>query len=773
MKTKKATKMWILGAMATATALSGAVALQTEQKTASADVGFTMEMVDGASVRLVGTDSTTYGIKYTAKIAKESYNQDAKYYVMIIPTGWLAKYELSASYDANCDYYQILTDAGKDASFGNPENRTMNVMQATPKLDGDYYYFNGSITDVKYENSFRDFFGVAYMEVNGVRTYAEFATGENVRSVSQVASAALNDKTNNWNTSEVASLKGMIQKAYNAKNDDDYTTVENEALPTISAESAELSIVGGDTYQIDTLTGVPENIGVKVQYTSSSPAQVTVDENGLISANTVGGGATITATVLGEDYEVAKIAPVENMLVGFDGEESENNAVKLGESLYTDGSGVAHPFETDWLENYDGRKGVLKTMTIAGGNYGMGRLKVAFSKTAAEMAAIDFDYISIWAWVDVAGTYDVKSYNLTLESGLQGKAWQEIRLYASDVTSTTPASYWAQNFGASNARDRFNRAYASDSYKNWDSINELFNIKLANGAAPVKVYIDSISYAKFERNGETPTTTGEYTLPTVTLNDTLATPTISVAQGTNALTVENGKVNLPTVGVYALDYAFNYNGLTYQTGDSVKIANGILEDFSNASTASLYAYQGNGGTHYADSSALSLLGERTGVVGSALNVTTAWETCLNLNFNKTADELKALLCANPDGSYDWDYISFQMYVDRKDSTTNAYHEANRYGNSDGSSRLNYTAKTWCEVKLTREQICGKYSGNTSVNNSIWSTALGKGASATADEVIAKFCEMHCAGSVNSTIFYLSSTSISGIYIDSVSIGKNA
>lgn len=748
---KKSLRIGLLGLLMGTTAFAGALTLNTQKtELASADANFTMEMEDGAAVRLVGTDENEYGIKYTAKLATSSYDAAAEYYVMIIPTGWLNTYNLSKTYDANCDYYGTLSAQSAIA------DRIM-TMKATPEYveDDGCYYFEGSIKTVKYENSFREYFGIAYMEKNGVRTYAEFAEGENIRSVSQVASAALNDKTAGWTDDEKASLKKMVKTAYNAQRDNDYTTVETAELPTISATSGALSLLSGDTHQIDTLTGVPENIGVKVEYTSSSPAQVKVDENGLLTANTVGSGATITATVLGEDYTVAEIAPVENILVGFDTETSQANIMQSTTS--------------EWKENHDGRNGVVKTDTTAGGTYGNYKVKLYFDVNAAYMEALDFDYISIWVWIDEAGTWNIRSHEYTLETGIEGQKWQEIRIYQEEIT--TAKTTWVQNSSSGGARNLFNKAYAKDTKADWH-LDHLFQIHSTANGEPKTVYIDSVSYVKFETSGEAPTTTGEYTLPTVTMNGSSAAPETSVTQGANALTVEQGKVELPTVGVYTMSYAFDYNGLTYEKTDSVKLANGNLEDFGNASTAMLYSYQGASGTHYADSAALALLGERTGVVGSALTVS-GTSTYLNLTFNKTADELKALLCANTDGTYGWDYISFQIYVSRNDWS--GYLCVDENGAED--YQLDYTLNSWSTITLTREQICGKYKDGGFDTSSIWSVKLlrenNNQFNFSADDVIAKFCEMHCAGSATGTLFRLPSTSINGIYIDSVSIGKNA
>lgn len=634
---KKSLKIGLLGLLMCATIFAGVLSLNTQNtEIVRADSDFTME--GGAEIRLVGTDEKEYGIKYKAKLT--DYDENAEYYVMIIPTGWLTRYNLSASYDANCDYYGTLS------AVEEIKDRIM-TMQATPQYveAKNCYCFEGSIKTIKYENSFREFFGIAYSEKNGVRTYAKFETGENVRSVSQVASAALNDKTAEWTDTEKGGLKKMVKTAYNASLDEDYTTQEEADIPTISAQEATLSLLGGDTHQINTLTGVSalENIGVKVKYTSNSPAQVTVSESGMLSANTVGGGATITATVLGEDYTVAKINPVENMLVGFDTQESENNIVKITSYNYLNAENQ-DVFVSEWQESFEGRYGVVKTVTTNSGRYRFHKVYPLFNKTVNQMQTIttDFDYISIWIYVDADGKYTARSYSHVLNE-VEGKKWQEIRLTKDDIENGN-VSYWKQNW-PSKIWERFNGDYVTQK----SDVNELFNLQAAEtNAAPITVYIDSISYAKFNGDFVAPTKAGEFTLPTMQMSGNTQSPTVSVSKGTTSIAVNNGKATLPYSGDYTVAYGYTYNGLNYSREYDFSVARAamaanMLEDFNdpasvnNVGIAKKAGESGLGNAEWLESVTIG----NTTKQGVIKVTTTANDpgNLIYLRFNMTSEEL--------------------------------------------------------------------------------------------------------------------------------------
>ena len=734
---------------------AGIMAINSNVLEASATNTNTFEMQAGAWVRLPKEGETEYGIKYAAQIHKDEYVETDKYYVMIIPTGWLTTYDLKMG----CDYYDILVNQNKKnpvETEGNP--RTINIMESAPKAQGDYYTISGSIVNIKYENTYREFFGIVYKtDENGEnRVYADFDEGENVRSISNVASAALNINAEKdiYTSQQKSDLLGLVKDAYNASIKNEEST---EDLPTISATSVSLALEKDKNYQLNAINGIPEKLGIDVNYVSSDPTQVAVTDEGLLTIGTATSeGATVTATVLGKEYTVATVSAADNMLVDFDVEGSTANILQSTES--------------EWLEDYDGRQGVVKTSTTSGGTYGNYKVKLHFDVTKAYMESLDFDYISIWAWIDEAGTWDIRSHEYNLETGIEGQKWQEIRIYQEEIT--TAKTTWYHNFGESGARNAFNSVYASDTYNGW-SIDHLFQIRSTAGGDPKTVYIDSVSYVKFEvEEYDQSQTTGEFTLPTVSIYDNKALLSneadITVTQGTKEYTVENGKVNFPYVGTYSIMYNFNYSGVSYCKELSINVVNGTLEDFGDSLTAGLYSYGATSGAYYEEYNG------RTGVVGNTFTATA--NTYLQLKFDKTEEELKAILCADGEGNYSWDYITMDICITRSDNSANGWIYVNK--DSNRAFGWQYTPGTWVTIKLTREQIVGKTQESDGLGaTSIWGYEIYKNNSnqypQNAAAVIEKFCEMHCSSSTNASILMLPSAAINGIYIDSISIGKDA
>ncbi len=578
----KKLKIRIIEVLASVAIIFSAISLSIWQTAKADSVSPVLEMVGGASVRLISEDENEFGIRYMAKLSKDSYDENAEYYVMIIPTGWLDRYKLSKSYDAACDYYDVLVNKnGKNPSFEAPESRNINIMRVVPKLDGEDYYFSGSITDVKYENSFREFFGIAYMQSGETRTYASFVEGENVRSVSQVSSAALNDKEK-WNENQKNILKGMVQKAYNASKDKDYLTVENDSLPEIKVDEVKAVVSEiGVTYQLLMPAGIPSSLGIQVKWSASSDC-VSVDDNGLLTGIKAG-KAEIVATVLGDDYSVATATVKDNVLVGFNDENSVNNIIAGAESrTYTvNGEEVQLADYTKWHETFEGRSGVIETLTASQGkNDWSTPLNLTFDKTYDEIMALDFDYISMWIWLDNDKAYGIRSQSVKIcEDGvLKSQTWQEIKITKEQIVDTN--SYWYVGMGTSTstAMENFARSCASNrnSLKGTKGTNLIQIRPGKSNCDSIKVYIDSVSFGK---NDDFAISVAEYTVPTVA-NEEFTIPkaemkdasgilikdvyTVSVTCDGESVSVVDNKFVVSKESEYIITYKFTYNGIVYE-----------------------------------------------------------------------------------------------------------------------------------------------------------------------------------------------------------------
>ena len=238
----------------------------------------------GASVRM----GDHKGIRFVATIDK--VNENSKYYVMIIPESWVNTYKLNES--GNKDYYDVLYKAGKRSEIDVKEGETVSmlVMQSEPTLQKggaykDLYLIRGSIVNIKYDNSNTKFFGVAFEEkADGTLVYADGQKEYSYRSITNVASAALNDADADYGEENIASLNKMVKDAYNVS----LGKQENEQvdLPEMSVHSdINLSVQNGSTYQA-TVKNMPDiGIDVKWRLTRSGAGELlsTIDENGKIT----------------------------------------------------------------------------------------------------------------------------------------------------------------------------------------------------------------------------------------------------------------------------------------------------------------------------------------------------------------------------------------------------------------------------------------------------------------------------------------------------------
>lgn len=399
-----------------------------------------------------------------------------------------------------------------------------------------------------------------------------------------------------------------------------------------------------------------------------------------------------------------------NVLQSFDVQTSVSDvlASKTGANYDTEANG----FYTAWHETYEGRKGVVETVTTSGGVYGMGKVAVRFNRSVEELAEMEFDYISIWAWIEgeAGQTYQAYAGNAVLEKELQANAWQEIRIYKEDIESSK--SYWYNDTkGYKGARDWFNHAHAQDGTGDY-----LFNIKLPQAtdandlttqSKAVKVYLDNVSYANIKvGNFTAPKNVGEsFTLPTAKLLDettALLTDEYEVKAellGVGDLTVENNKIQIPYGGDYVITYSVNYGGLTYTKEITFNVprvlGTGVLEDFATP-TSSANLRDGEKGlsttktSEWLESKTDSAGTEKTGVVQ------------ISLGAGKTA-YFNSLLTVEEMSGMDWDYLSIWVLVERDSLAQNATGYVYQWNNCNKS----YQNKVWTEIRYTKEEINSK------------------------------------------------------------------
>lgn len=122
------------------------------------DLSTVISMVEGASVRL----SEPYGIRFKANVSEAVVGDpDYSFGMTIIPYDWVINYSEYVD-AADGDYVAALDGAGVN----------YRKFDCEPVSNGDGYYIQASLTNIKEKNLDREFIGIAWVEKGGVKTYA-------------------------------------------------------------------------------------------------------------------------------------------------------------------------------------------------------------------------------------------------------------------------------------------------------------------------------------------------------------------------------------------------------------------------------------------------------------------------------------------------------------------------------------------------------------------------------------------------------------------------
>ncbi len=366
----------ILLALAILSFAFGIFTMSTNKTYATTTDEFYME---GAEIRL----DENNGIRFVANLPASEYDASAKYYMIIIPSQYIDTYELTDE----CDYYEKLVTTG--GLVPDSDNPTVMIMQTKPLQVDNSYKLKGTISNVLYGNSHREFFAVAYKETTSgdpavtTRKYATTSVSD-TRSLSYVASQALNDSKYSFNNDQKTILNNMIKKAYNAKAGNAETAMED--LPTISLSSTSVDLGFGKTQAL-TVNNLPD-VGEQVAWSTEDTDKITVDEKG----NVLGigqGEATVNAKVLGQTYSAtvtvgAPTAKPSNQL--------EIKDAQFNTAGNCDGGnvGTGSWWPAPILPAFEGYQNVLKFATTDNsGNSAINKDAVMrFNKTSEELTAL-------------------------------------------------------------------------------------------------------------------------------------------------------------------------------------------------------------------------------------------------------------------------------------------------------------------------------------------------------------------------------------------------
>ncbi len=304
---KKLSTIFLGGALALACFAGGVTALDGNV-TADAEASF--KMVDGAAVRIA--DDGKYGMRFVAEVG-ETYDETLNYKLMIIPEDYITTYALSESTDLYGDLYNALYDEETNPEpyiatvWAQPFTFATEEEAEARNLEMGKYYVQGTL-GVSFENSNRDFFGIAFTETvveegqTPTRVYATYNVGENVRNVVKVASASINAGEDADDENGV--LMSYVQKGINQAAGLPEATDVSETLAAIgSASSVKILDKKEETLALN----LPEGVDLDVVYAVSETESV-LDKakalNGTLAPSAYG-ETTLSATVLGKTYTTA------------------------------------------------------------------------------------------------------------------------------------------------------------------------------------------------------------------------------------------------------------------------------------------------------------------------------------------------------------------------------------------------------------------------------------------------------------------------------------
>lgn len=314
---KKTNRKWLLGlcSVLAVSCVSAGGAYSMADVSAKADNNAAVfEMEYGAWIRAVAGSP---GLRFRAIVDETTANAVVEdtarsFGMLVVPTAYINEL-FEGKEDGYTPKYIPELEAlcqSKGVTLAKTETNTAGG-EIVPYQDGDNYYVNGVI-DVHYANTNRDFSALAYIKTVGAENvvtyqYADWATNpndvgaaaaieNNSRSVAEVASAALNDK------SAMTSIQKQTCENYVA---DALTSAEKEnqgADVTFAfTDAAAVTLAPKDELQLT----LDSKADLRVKYTSSDENVATVDETGKVTLTENVGKTTITASI-GETFVATK-----------------------------------------------------------------------------------------------------------------------------------------------------------------------------------------------------------------------------------------------------------------------------------------------------------------------------------------------------------------------------------------------------------------------------------------------------------------------------------
>ena len=198
------TKTNLLSAFIMGAALSivaGGAAVAQNAKVVKAENAVAPVMTYGASVRYASVSGTN-GLRFQATVAKEDYNENATYGMLILPEDYVKVYPLTVEnvFGESAVYDWATQNENEEWEYTGTKKRIINISYSSlaSNAAGDYV-IKGSILNIKDKNVGRNFVGCAYSCVDGTYTLAQWASADggtadianNTRSMLYVAQEAI------------------------------------------------------------------------------------------------------------------------------------------------------------------------------------------------------------------------------------------------------------------------------------------------------------------------------------------------------------------------------------------------------------------------------------------------------------------------------------------------------------------------------------------------------------------------------------------------------
>ena len=495
-KKRKLTALAFGCALSVSCAFGGMIA----QKTVSANTS-PLTML-GASVRL----DNNQGIRFTAQINGEP-TENSTYHVMIVPAAW--RNELVAN--ANGDYYKYLTDVKELTDVDDPttteeDERDFINLECVPAYidvdeDGqEEWVVRGTIKEVKYNNTNRQFFGVAYEEKSdGTRVYADNQDA-GVRSCTYVAGAALNSGYYASDETKTGYLNNMINNAYNkvvlGNSETDEQSKAVFTLPEISAYNP----VGTELdFYVNGINGLdlPE-IEWNVEKPTDSKSifddkqkLVVFDEEGTLIVSTKVAGQDLVANVACGTYLETFSSYTEDAQTG---DKTVNNIKSGAHFQHADATAGVY------LESFTDSANITEYGVGKGVHTNSGCIPVRFNATATELSnilsddnfyAINFRIVLKRTGSSQITNVPIKFFDL-IEKSVATERWTNVILTKNDIfTNETLLSEFTDKKGIISA---ISDAFDLDGIGYIRKDSKAAARKLIHLQDKTELYIDDIQY---------------------------------------------------------------------------------------------------------------------------------------------------------------------------------------------------------------------------------------------------------------------------------------